>query len=152
MRTQKSIQNIRQPNEQVINLVLREAKKLHRAAISESLAASLPVLRRLLAEQVINGMSLPALSQGRNMIQRKHVLRMLAVEAGFASWEEYRGVLANMKPEALQQFDVMRRAAGYPNIWFSSVEEAEGHASTHGGRAIRVGQQAVVFPDNPSAN
>jgi len=149
MRTQKSIQNIRQSDEQILSLILREAKKLHRAAISESLAASLPVLRRLLSAQAINGMSLPALSQCRSMVQRKHVLRALAVEAGFSNWEQYRTALADTKPEALQQFDVMRRAAGYPNIWFSSVAEAESHAAMHGGRAIRVGQQAVVFPETP---
>lgn len=141
----KSIRDDRQPGRQVVEVVLREAKKLHRAAVSESLAASLPVLRRVLSAHVIRGMTLPELSRHRGMVQRKHVLRMLAVEAGYPGWEEYRGALVATEPQSLQQFDVMRHVAGYPNIWFSSMKEAEEHSAVHGGRAVRVGQQAVVF-------
>jgi len=151
MRIEKSSQDSGKANEQVVGLVLREAKKLHRAAVSESLAESLPVLRRLLSAQVIQGLSLPELSQGRSKVQRKHVLRALAIEAGYSSWEEYRVALVGLEPHALEQFDVLKRAAGYPNLWFSSFEEAEVHAAAHGGRAIRVGKQAVVLVEAQSA-
>lgn len=147
MHIQNSIQNHIQSHEQFVELLLREAKKLHRAAISTSLATSLPVLRRLLSTQAIHGISLPELSRCRDIVQRKHVLRALAVEAGYSSWDEYRAALTEMEPKALQQFDVLRRMLGYPNLWFSSMAEAEGHAATHGGQAIRVGRQALVFSD-----
>lgn len=151
MRIEKSVQDQNQAGENAVGRLLREAKKLHRAATSESLAESLPILRRLLSTQVIQNMTLPELSQQRNMVQRKHVLRTLAMEAGFSGWEAYRGALVSMNPSALEQFDVLRRNAGYPNHWFSTLQEAERHVAAHGGRAVRVGQQAVVFVETPEA-
>jgi hypothetical protein len=150
MRVDESLQNGGKPGEQVVSLLLREAKKLHRAAISESLADSLPILRRLLGAQVIRDMTLPELSRQRHMVQRKHVLRALAIEAGYSGWEAYRGALIGMGPDTLQPFDVLRRTAGYPNLWFSSVEAAESYAVEHGGHAVRVGQQAVILMETQS--
>jgi len=40
---------------------------------------------------------------------------------------------------------VLQASAGYPNLWFSTPEEALGHAQVHGGRVMRVGGQAVVL-------
>ena len=131
--------------------LLRVAKRLHRAAVSSSLVESLPVLRRLLAAQVIRGLTLPQLSQRRSLIQRKHLLQTLAIEAGFLNWDAYRGALAETPHDPPLPFDVHTRAAGYPNLWFSSLADAEAHAARHGGRAVRHGQQAVVFVEDVSA-
>ncbi len=141
------IEKSHQDRSQAVKLILREAKKLHRAAVSGALATSLPILRRLLAAQVLRGLSLPELSRNRSLVQRKHVLRTLAIEAGYSSWEEYRRVLGGMSPELLPHYDIVRHTAGYPNLWFPSAAEAEVYAAAHGGRAIRVGHQGVVFPD-----
>ena len=130
--------------------LLRVAKRLHRAAVSSSLAESLPVLRRLLAAQVIRGLTLPQLSQRRSLIQRKHLLQTLAIEAGFLNWDAYRGALAETPHDPPLPFDVHTGAAGYPNLWFSSLAEAEAHAARHGGHAVRHGQQAVVFVEDVS--
>ncbi|MCB1569346.1 MAG: hypothetical protein KDI69_11095 [Xanthomonadales bacterium] len=73
------------------------------------------------------------------------MLRVLAIEAGYAGWNEYRAAIAEAQPEALQPFDVLRRTAGYPNLWFSSLKEAEDYAVVQGGHPIRVGRQAVIF-------
>lgn len=127
------------------DMVLREARRLHRAALSESLAVSLPMLRRLLSTQVLCGLSLPQLHRSRDTVRRKHVLRMLAIEAGHASWEAYRKALYGLRAEELQHFDIVQRTAGYPNLWFSSAAEAEQHAGRHGGRVVRVGRQAVLL-------
>ncbi len=126
-------------------LVLREARKLHRAATSESLAISLPILRRILATNTLRGISLPELFRRRDTVQRKHILRMLAIEAGFGSWEDYRPALDRMTAGQLEHFDIVRREIGYPNYWFSTQIEAEQYARLHGGRVMRVGQQAVVI-------
>ena len=126
--------------------VLRIARMLHRAALADSLSASLPVLRRLLAAQVMSDLSLPELHRRRHEIRRKHVLRMLAAEAGFRSWEDYRPALEDMRPEQLAHFDHLRREVGYPNLWFSNFEEARDHAWETSSRVIRVGAQAVVLP------
>lgn len=125
--------------------VLREAKYLQRCAHSASLAEALPVLRRLLAQQVLQGLSLPELYRSRQLVQRKHILRLLALEAGYHSWEQYRPVLATLPLDELSHFDVIRRQVGYPNIWFASWVEAQDYVAKHGGRSWRVGQQAVVI-------
>ncbi|QIL82389.1 hypothetical protein G7047_22495 [Diaphorobacter sp. HDW4A] len=125
--------------------LLRAAKKLHRQATSDSLAMSLPVLRRILQSQTLRGVSLPQLHRRRDIVQRKHVLRMLAVEAGHPGWDDYRRAVASMNAEELAQLDVLASRAGYPNHWFSTFEEAERHAKEHGGRAVRVGAQGVVL-------
>jgi hypothetical protein len=127
--------------------VLTMARRLHKAATSESLALSLPVLRRVLATQTLRDLALPALHRDRASVQRKHILRMLAIEAGHDSWEAYRVALSTPAPQDLEHFDLMRSAAGYPNLWFSTPEQAAAHAATHGGRAVRVGPQAVILND-----
>lgn len=128
------------------SVLLREAKRLHQAATSDSLATALPVLRRILATGTLAGLSLPTLHRRRDMVQRKHILRTLAIEAGFNSWEAYRPALALMTVEQLPHFDIARPQAGYPNFWFSTRAEAEAHVALHGGRLLPVGQQAVVLP------
>ena len=125
--------------------VLRQAKMLHRAASSDALASALPVLRRLLLAGVTPAMRLPELHRNRAQVQRKHLLRLLAREAGYASWDAYRKVLSELKAEQLEQFDLLRRQAGYPNLWFASMDAAQQHARQHGGRVVKVGQQAVIL-------
>ncbi len=137
---------------EAVTAVLREAKRLHRAAASESLALSLPVLRRLLAQQVLQGVSLPELRRHRHIVQRKHLLRLLALDAGFANWETYRAALPGVPVADLPHFDLVRAQAGYPNLWFSTPEEAERHVALRGGRMMRVGLQAVVLPDTGPAH
>lgn len=127
------------------DILLRIARTLHRSANSESLAVSLPVLRRLLATNTLTAISLPDLQRNRDIIQRKHVLRTLAIEAGFTCWEDYRRALDQMNIDDVTQFDYLRRAAGYPNLWFSTYDEARAYAGEHGGRALQVGMQAVVL-------
>jgi hypothetical protein len=128
------------------DIVLREARNLHRAVNADSLARSLPVLRRLLASGVLQGIALPELHRSRDtVVQRKHILRMLAIEAGFASWEAYRPALSRMKASELPHFDIARHDAGQLNHWFSTLDEAKAYAASHGGRAMAVGQQAVVL-------
>jgi len=124
--------------------VLGIAKKLHRAATAESLAVSLPVLRRILATATLRDISLTELRRRKQIIQRKHILMMLAIEAGFPNWEKYRKTLDTMTPAEIRHFDLVQREAGYPNLWFSTAEEAQQHAAEKGGVALQVGQQGVV--------
>ena len=127
-----------------IAVVLRAAKKLQRQATGDALAASLPVLRRLLACGCFEGLSLPELHRRRAMVQRKHLLHTLAVEAGHAHWQAYREALSGMGVEQLSQLDVLAPRLGYPNHWFSNLEQAREHARVHGGRVVAVGRQAMV--------
>jgi hypothetical protein len=124
---------------------LRIAKRLHKAALEGAPNQALPVLRRVLASGSLRDLSLPQLHKNRALVRRKHILRTLAVEAGYASWEHYRAALATLPVEELPHFDLVRSQAGYPNLWFASVAEAQAYTAQHGGRMMAVGEQAVVL-------
>jgi len=125
--------------------VLALARKLHRAARSDTPAVALPVLRRVLATGTLHGFTLPALYRDRTKLRRKHVLRMLGIEAGYAGWENYRHALDTLTPAQLTHYDLWQGKAGYPNAWFSTPAQAQRHADSHGGRVVQVGHQAVVL-------
>ena len=145
MHTKIQSQQSQSNPESAAEALLRVARNLHRSAYSESLSVSLPVLRRLIATSTFTEVSLPELQRNRDIIQRKHVLRMLAVEAGFKCWEDYRHALDRMSVDEVTHYDHLRRVLGYPNLWFSSYEEAQDYAKEHNGRALRIGAQAVVI-------
>lgn len=126
--------------------VLREARRLHRAATSDATVAALPVLRRLLAAQALPQAPLPELFRQRAQVQRKHVLRMLAAEAGHASWEAYAQVLPTLDAGPLLQAFDSQRGSAMLKLWFSDEAQARAHAEQHGGQVLRVGRQAVVVP------
>jgi len=123
------------------------ARQLHKAAIAGSPSQSLPVLRRVLATQSLRGLGLAALFESRAQVRRKHVLRTVAIEAGYESWEDYRSALKHLRAAELAHFDLLRSTVGYPNHWFASLEQAQQFATVQGGRVISVGQQAVVVAE-----
>lgn len=127
-------------------IVLREARRLHRAAVSDSPAAALPVLRRLLAAQIVPANTLPNLFRTRSTIQRKHILRALAVEAGYPSWESYSQALPRVDVLQLRRTLQVQSSAPILKLWFASEAEATEFAAKHGGQAIRIANQAVVLP------
>jgi hypothetical protein len=145
MHTQNQSLHPQSSLESAAELVLRIARNLNRAVNSESLAVSLPVLRRLLTSATLTAVSLPELQRNRDIIRRKHLLRMLAVEAGFKCWEDYRHALDNMSADQVVHFDQLHRTSGYPNLWFSTHEAAKIYAQDNSGRVLRVGNQAVVL-------
>jgi len=132
-----------------IEFVLREAKSLHRASTSDSLSSALPVLRRLIAAGCMPTSYLPDLFRTRHRVRRKHLLRMLAIEAGFASWEQYRPVLNHLPLRQLEQFTLVDKGCANLNLWFSNEIQARQFAQANGGRVVRVGGQAVVLPASP---
>jgi hypothetical protein len=147
MHSQPQLQTLPQSQnpDSAAEIVLRIARNLHRAVNASALAISLPVLRRLLTTKTLTEISLPELHRCRDIVQRKHVLRMLAVEAGFNCWEDYRHALDDMNADQVSHFDQLARSAGYPNLWFSTYEEAQDYAWENNGRAMRIGSQAVVL-------
>lgn len=128
-----------------LNLWLREAKVLHRAAKSKSLAQSLPVLRRLLNSNVLTNISLIQLKQSVDIIQRKHLLNMLAIENGSFCWADFKQKLINEPNGSIIPSSIELKNAGYPVLWFSTPEEASLYTDKNGGRVVRVGTQAVVI-------
>lgn len=127
--------------------MLREAKRLHRAAASDALSEALPVLRRLLAARVVPACPVPVLFRDRASLQRKHMLRMLAFEAGHASWEAYSQALSRMDSQSAVLSVAAQRSTAMLKHWFVGEPQAVQFASTHGGLVTRVGHQgAVVWP------
>lgn len=134
------------PDSTVVESFLREAKRLHRAAQSDSYARSLPILRRLIEQQVFQRMALPELRRSKSLVQRKHILNLLAIEAGFSHWAEFRQALTVLAPEVERHYLLALRHSGYPNHWFSTLAQAEEFAHSHGGYALAYGKQGVVIP------
>ncbi|MGL4576315.1 MAG: hypothetical protein ACRCV9_16145 [Burkholderiaceae bacterium] len=141
-----SSRQLRGPEITSTQVVLREAKRLHRAATSDSLSSALPVLRRLLNAAAVPTQTLPSLYRLRSTVQRKHVLRTLAFEAGHASWEEYSRVLPLLDAQQLQQSFLSERGVASLKLWFPNEAGAEHFAAQNGGQAVRVRSQAVVLP------
>jgi len=145
MHTEIQSQQFQSSSESAAEVLLRTARHLHRSAFSDSLSIALPVLRRLLATSTLTAVSLVELQRNRDIIQRKHVLRMLAIEAGFNSWEDFRHALDRMSVDEINHYDPLRGAVGYPNLWFSNYEEAQAYANEHNCRPLRFGMQALVI-------
>ena len=132
-----------------VDLVLRQARKLHHAAKSGSISVAMPALRRVRATGVFFDCPLSRLYRARQNLKRKHFLRALAVEAGFLDWEHFRPHLDQMPPEAIEHFEMADEWLVFLNLWFSNEEQARAFACEHGGRVVRSGTQAfVVAPDS----
>lgn len=121
-----------------------EAKKLHRAATSRQKSRALPILRRLLKSQVFVQISLVDLFRAPELIKRKHLFQLLAKEAGYQHWAELKQALsAGLENQAPVDIKVSLYK-GYPNLWFSNLQEAIKYTEVNGGEAMQVGQQAMV--------
>ncbi|HCX83276.1 MAG: hypothetical protein A3E00_07965 [Curvibacter sp. RIFCSPHIGHO2_12_FULL_63_18] len=131
-----------------LDLALRQARLLHRAAQTGTLTQALPALRRAHSAGLFSELSLSSLYRQRHLLQRKHFLRTLAAEAGHASWAEY---LPTLRAQAAHDFAhyTTGREYGYPNAWFSTHAEAAAYAAEHGGKVVRYGQQAMVQAPMP---
>ncbi len=125
--------------------LLREAKRLHRAAVADAPSIALPVLRRMVACAVFPGQSLADLFRQRHGIQRKHILRTLACEAGYPSWEQCCKALSLLPAQQLLQRAQLERDVARLKRWFANEADALQFAAQHGGQVLRFGQQAVVL-------
>ncbi|WP_096085977.1 hypothetical protein [Agaribacterium haliotis] len=132
--------------EAALDLFSREAKKLHKASQSKLSSKALPVLRRLIKSQTFREISLVQLFQRQAIVQRKHIFQMLALEAGYKNWAEFKYALSALPAHELTHYCHYLLNAGYPNHWFSSLPEAQAFASEHGGSALSFGTQALVIP------
>lgn len=137
---------MRHHNSPDLQLWLREAKVLHKQSKSDSLVRSLPVLRRLLSAEVLSNISLVELKNSNTMIQRKHLLQMLAVENGTRCWADFK-LQVEVAPEgSIRPNSLELKDAGYPVLWFSNVDEANAYTEHHGGKIVKLGSQAAVVP------
>jgi hypothetical protein len=133
-----------------VEQALRQARTLHRASKDATLLVAMPAVRRAHAAGIFAELTLSALYRQRHLLQRKHFLRMLAVEAGFANWETYLPTLLSQPPQPPEHYGTGLEF-GYPNAWFSTHAQAIAFATEHGGKVVRYGQQAMVVRPEASA-
>lgn len=133
-------------SQQAIEALTREARRLHKSALSSSKMKALPVLRRLITAKVFSQLSLVELYQQQHRIQRKHLLNLLAKEVGYGQWSLLKNALSHSEVTTDLHPSLELKGAGYPNIWFSTADEAYEYVVSKGGKAIQVGEQAVVIP------
>lgn len=127
-----------------VDVVLRQARKLHLAAKVGSISRAMPAVRRVYVAGIFPGIALSALYGERQTLQRKHFLRALALEAGYPDWERYRPALEGMQLAAVDHFKVADGGFGTLNSWFSNEQQALACAAQLGGRVFKIGTQAVV--------
>lgn len=138
------LQQLDQNSEQTLLTLTREARKLHKQATSDSKMRALPVLRRLLNANIFDGVSLVELYQQQALIQRKHLLNLLAKEMGYGHWSLVRNALSHPEVNLQSHPSIELQNIGYPNLWFSNINEAREYAAQNGGKAVEVANQAVV--------
>lgn len=135
------------PSNLLIKDFKREAKKLHKQAVSDNKLTSLPILRRLIKQNVYYDVNVMELLKKRAEIQLKHTYQLLAKEVGYNTWADLKLQLNGMSDDEKLHYSMKLKGVGYPNLWFSNVNEAADYAQLNGGEVISVGDQAVVVPD-----
>jgi hypothetical protein len=107
---------------------------------------ALPVVRRVHATGVVDGVRLTDLYHARASLQLKHMLRTLARELGYATWEACKRDADRMPPSALDRFRLDLGVFGdYNKIWFADEISAQQWQAAHGGYVVAYGNQAVVM-------
>lgn len=124
----------------------REAKKLHKQTSSANKLEALPVIRRLIKHNVFLRISIMELLKQRAEIKLKHIYHLLAKEVGYQTWAELKQQLSSLSDDQKLHYSLKLKGAGYPNLWFSNLAQAESYVQLNGGEAISVGEQAVVLP------
>ncbi|RJG38607.1 hypothetical protein [Motilimonas pumila] len=125
---------------------LKLARKLHRAAKNGAISEALPAIRRLHAAGASPLEKVSDIYHSRHQLQRKHFLRMLALEAGFSSWQTYLPTLKRLPDDSPSQ-NIMAHNGEHIaklNLWFATQQQAQDYAQTHGGQAFSYGHQGVV--------
>ncbi|MBT0963681.1 hypothetical protein [Denitromonas iodatirespirans] len=127
----------------------REAKRLCKAARSDTLTDALPALRRLHAAKLFGDLSLSTLHRQRAQVRLKHCLTTVARESGFDDWPAVLTSRNTALPEAAVHWGLRAADLPYPNRWFSSHAEARAWQAANGGQLVPYGTQAVVLVDGP---
>lgn len=124
----------------------RYARRLLRAARADEPSKALPVLRRIIAMQVMPELRVTELYAVRASIQLKHVLHMLARELDFTAWESCKQSIDRMPTQMLDRYRLELGMFGdYQQNWFADAATALDWQRQNGGYLIKYGQQAVAI-------
>jgi hypothetical protein len=124
----------------------RHARRLLRLARADSASTALPVVRRLQAAGVTRSEALAGLYAAREQVQLKHVLNMLAVELGHASWDACKQVIDTQAPAVIDRYRFDAGAFNdHEKVWFAGALAAREWQREHGGYIVEYGGQAVAI-------
>ena len=124
----------------------RYARRLLRNARADEPSKALPVLRRIIAMQIMPELRVTELYEVRASIQLKHVLHMLARELDFSAWEICKHSIDQMSPAVLDRYRLELGMFGdYQQNWFADAGTARDWQQQNGGYLINYGQQVVAI-------
>jgi hypothetical protein len=124
----------------------RYARSMLRDARSEHPSKALPIIRRVHAVGIFPIARLSDLYHARESLQLKHVLRTIAAELGYATWNACKHDVDYQPSSVLDRFRLDIGGFGdYEKIWFSSESAAQEWRRTHGGHVVVYGSQAVLM-------
>lgn len=124
----------------------RYARRLLRNARADEPSKALPVLRRIIAMQIMPELRVTELYEVRASIQLKHVLHMLAKELDFSAWEICKHSIDQMSPAVLDRYRLELGMFGdYQQNWFADAATARDWQQQNGGYLINYGQQVVAI-------
>lgn len=124
----------------------RYARRLLRQARADEPLKTLPVLRRIIATQVMPELRVTDLYPVRASIQLKHVLHMLARELEFSAWEVCKHSIDSMPAAVLDRYRLELGMFGdYEKNWFPDMETARAWQQQNGGYLVRYGRQVVAL-------
>jgi hypothetical protein len=124
----------------------RYARRLLRQARADEPLKTLPVLRRIIATQVMPELRVTDLYAVRASIQLKHVLHMLARELEFSAWEVCKHSIDSMPAAVLDRYRLELGMFGdYEKNWFPDMETARAWQQQNGGYLVSYGRQVVAL-------
>lgn len=124
----------------------RYARRLLRHARADEPSKALPVLRRIIAMQVMPELRVTDLYAVRSTIQLKHVLHMLARELDFSAWEVCKHSIDSMPVAVLDRYRLeLGMFADYRKNWFPDMATARDWQRQNGGYLVSYGQQVVAL-------
>jgi len=125
---------------------LRTAKILHRITKNGSISQIMPIIRRLHTADIFYGKALSQVFKERLILQRKHFLRLLAIESGYKNWETLKPALESAQPlHIAESFTDIVNDTSVMKIWCSSELEAKNYVAVNGGEVVQYGDQAMVL-------
>lgn len=124
----------------------RYARRLLRQARSLEPSQSMPILRRIVAMEIMPELRITEVYSVRATLQLKHLLHMLAKELGFPAWELCKKQIDQCAPEKLDRYRLELGMFGdYQQNWFADIDTAQAWQRENGGYLVRVGHQAVAI-------
>jgi len=126
----------------------RYARRVLRDVREGDAVRALPILRRMIAQQVTPELRLSELYAIRASIRLKHFLHMLAHELGFSAWERCKSEVNDRPANSLDRYRMdSGMYADYQQNWFANRATADRWQSEHGGYLIQYGQQVVAHTE-----